>query len=148
MISPALIGMTHSVPLRAPARLKAKVMQRIAPPQRPRGASGSGAFYFISSDEDVWQTSPIPGVRFRALAQDSRSGLSVRLWDLAPGMRFPGHHHAGPEECYVLSGDFHVEGRVLRAGDFHHAEAESNHGESFTEAGCQLLVMVATKDNQ
>jgi hypothetical protein len=52
----------------------------------------------------------------------------------------------GPEERFVVSGDFHVEGRVLHAGGFHHAQAESDHGESFTEGGCRLLVMVATDD--
>ena len=142
----ALIGVAQSPPLRAPEGLRAKVLQQVARPKWPSGASGFGPFYFINRDDDVWQTLPIPGVRFKELAQDPRRGLSVRLWDLAPGTRFPGHHHTGPEECYVLSGDFHVEGRVLHGGDFHHAEAESDHGESFTEGGCQLLVMVTAKD--
>jgi len=39
-----------------------------------------------------------------------------------------------------------VAAEVLHGGDFHHAEEESDHGESFTENGCTLLVMVATAD--
>ena len=88
----------------------------------------------------------MPGVRVKDLVADTRRGLSVQLYELAPGARFPTHHHSGPEECYVVSGDFHVEGRVLHGGDFHHADAESDHDESFTEKGCTLLVMVATAD--
>jgi anti-sigma factor ChrR (cupin superfamily) len=68
------------------------------------------------------------------------------LYELAPGTRFPSHHHAGAEECYVLSGDFHVEGSILHAGDFHHAESHSDHHESFTEHGCQLLIVAAAGD--
>ena len=132
-------------PLRTPsAALKAKIMARIKTTTKvPTTVS---QFFSIGRDEGEWETLPILGVRVKTLSENPRSGTSVKLYELAPGTRFPGHHHSGPEECFVVSGDFHVQSRVLHAGDFHHAEPESDHQESFTEHGCTLLVMVSTSD--
>jgi len=133
-------------PRNAPANLKARVMAQIGAVAKPLPAKPAVNFYSILQSEGEWKTLPVPGVRVKSLANDERRGLSVQLYELAPGARFPSHHHSGPEECFVVSGDFHVEGRVLHGGDFHHAEEESDHGESFTVNGCTLLVMVATAD--
>ena len=127
-----------------PAHLKAKVLARIRQPSRSAAAQRS--LFFVTRDEGEWQPLPVPGVRMKELAADARRGTSVRLYELAPGARFPHHHHSGPEECFVVSGDFHVEGRVLQGGDFHHAEEGTDHCESYTVAGCQLLVMATTTD--
>jgi len=138
----AALAHARSAPL--PANLKAKAMARIrlpAPDQPP-----PHPFFFIGRNEGEWQTLPVPGIRMKELTADPRRGMSVRLYELTPGARFPHHHHSGPEECFVVSGDFHVEGRVLHGGDFHHAEEGTDHGESYTVAGCQLLVMATTTD--
>lgn len=135
-------------PTTLPAGLKAKVMKRIlrsAVPSGP-GMPASLPFFFVTRDEGQWVALPVPGVRMKELASDSRRGSTVRLYELAPGARFPNHHHTGPEECFVLSGDFHVEGRVLRGGDFHHAEEHTDHAESYTDGGCTLLVMATATD--
>jgi quercetin dioxygenase-like cupin family protein len=63
-----------------------------------------------------------------------------------PGARYPAHRHSGPEECYVISGSLHVEGQLLRAGDFHHAEAGSDHGELWTDEGAVVLLVAAASD--
>jgi anti-sigma factor ChrR (cupin superfamily) len=63
-----------------------------------------------------------------------------------PGARFPAHRHSGPEECYVISGSLIVEGRVLRAGDFHHAEGDSDHGEAWTDEGVEVLLVASASD--
>jgi len=142
----AAATIARAEPRNAPANLKARVMAQIGAVAKPLPAKPAVNFYSILQSEGEWKTLPVPGVRVKSLANDERRGLSVQLYELAPGTRFPSHHHSGPEECFVVSGDFHVEGRVLHGGDFHHAEAESDHGESFTENGCTLLVMVATAD--
>lgn len=129
----------------APA-VKAKIMARIKPGPSVPPAQNQNPFYSITREEGEWATLPVPGVRVKTLAEDTRRGLSTKLYELAPGVHFPGHHHSGPEECFVLSGDFHVEGRVLHGGDFHHAEPHSDHGESFTVNGCTLLVMAVSDD--
>ena len=138
----AALAHAGSAPL--PADLKAKVMARVrrsAPGQPPHNP-----FFFVGRNEGEWQTLPVPGVRMKELMADPRRGTSVRLYELAAGARFPHHHHSGPEECFVVSGDCHIEGRTLHAGDFHHAEGLSDHGESYTVGGCQLLVMATTTD--
>jgi len=142
----AAATIARAEPRNAPANLKARVMAQIGAVAKPAPAKPAVNFYSILQSEGEWKTLPVPGVRVKSLANDERRGLSVQLYELAPGTRFPSHHHSGPEECFVVSGDFHVEGRVLHGGDFHHAEEESDHGESFTENGCTLLVMVATAD--
>lgn len=142
----AAATIARAEPRNAPANLKARVMAQIGAVAKPLPAKPAVNFYSILQSEGEWKTLPVPGVRVKSLANDERRGLSVQLYELAPGTRFPSHHHSGPEECFVVSGDFHVEGRVLHGGDFHHAEEESDHGESFTENGCTLLVMVSTAD--
>jgi hypothetical protein len=47
----------------------------------------------------------------------------------------------------MLSGDLHVEGQVIRAGDYCRGDSGSVHGETFTDAGC-LFLMMASQDNQ
>lgn len=63
-----------------------------------------------------------------------------------PGARYPAHRHSGPEECYVISGSLYVEGQLLRAGDFHHAEGGSEHGELWTDEGAVVLLVAAASD--
>jgi hypothetical protein len=46
----------------------------------------------------------------------------------------------------VISGSLNVEGQVLRAGDFHHAEAESDHSDQWTDEGVEVLLVGAASD--
>jgi hypothetical protein len=39
-----------------------------------------------------------------------------------------------------------VEGQLLRAGDFHHAEDDSDHGELHTDEGVEVLLVAAASD--
>ena len=142
----ALMAVAHSPAQRPTASLKGKILARIQAGERRAIQPPQNPFSFVGRGEGQWEMLPVPGVRMKNLKVDEKRGLSVKLYELAPGTQFPGHHHSGPEECYVISGDFHVEGRVLHAGDFHHAEADTDHGVSHTENGCTLLVMVTTAD--
>ncbi len=136
-----------STPRRRPApSVKARIFAQIDALEKPGAGSTHPLFYSIGANEGEWQDLPVAGVRVKNLAANKQGGGSVKLYQLQAGAHFPGHHHSGPEECFVLSGDFHVEGAVLHAGDFHHAEGGSDHRESFTEGGCTLLVMVASRD--
>jgi hypothetical protein len=46
----------------------------------------------------------------------------------------------------VISGTVIIEGRVLRAGDFHHADEHSEHGEITTTEGAEVLIVGAVED--
>jgi anti-sigma factor ChrR (cupin superfamily) len=119
-------------------RLMTRVAETIAAP--PAG------FSFRLDSEQDWQAHPIPGIRMKVLSMNERRGYATLLLDVAPGTRFPAHHHGGDEECYVISGSLVACGRRIGPGDFHHADAGSDHGELWTDEGCRVLLVVAPED--
>ena len=83
----------------------------------------------------------------KVLSVNRDSDYATILLDVSPGTRFPAHHHDGAEECYVLSGSLYTCGRHLVAGDFVHADAGTDHGELWTEEGCQVLLVVPVDEH-
>lgn len=120
--------------------LKRRLMAALSAGDVPAG------FTFRFAAEAEWQPHPVPGIRMQVLALDDRAGYAMLLLDVAPGTRFPAHHHGGAEECYVLSGSVETCNRRMTAGDFLHADAETDHGELFTDDGCRVLLVVSAKD--
>lgn len=83
--------------------------------------------------------SPGPGIRIRTLwAEGVKRALEV---ELDAGAQWPGldHHVPGPEEVYILEGDFDDGANVYRAGTFLHHPAGSSHSPKSVE-GCRLFV--------
>ena len=109
-------------------------------------SSDAAGFAFHFADAAAWQPHPIAGIRMQVLAAQRESGYAVLLLDVAPGTHYPAHHHGGAEECYVISGTVDTCGRRLRAGDFVHADAGTDHGGLFTEDGCRVLLVVSAAD--
>ena len=103
-------------------------------------------FAFRWAPDDDWLPHPVPGIRMKVLAMNRRTGYATLLLDVAPGTRFPPHHHDGDEECYVLSGSVYTLGRRLGPGDFLHADAGTDHGELWTDEGAQVLLVVPPED--
>lgn len=89
---------------------------------------------------------PVPGIMMKVLAMNRAAGYATLLLDVAPGTRFPEHHHTGAEECFVLSGSLYTCNRKLSAGDFLHADGHTDHGELYTEEGCSVLLVVPPED--
>ena len=100
----------------------------------------------ITAADGEWVETAMPGVRMKILAIDRARDRVTLLLKGEPGARYPAHRHSGPEECYVISGSVIVEGRMLRAGDFHHAEGHSDHGEAWTDEGVELLLVASASD--
>lgn len=129
-------------PVQPPPALRDKVLARVgaldaAPPR------GLG---FVMRDEG-WQPHPfITGIRLKQLALDEARGVATLLMEVAPGTLYPAHHHRGAEECFVVSGELIAGGRRLRAGDFHHADAESDHRPLYSDVGCTVLLVVDAQD--
>jgi anti-sigma factor ChrR (cupin superfamily) len=119
--------------------VKERVLASLAAPV-PRG------FSFRFATEAQWLPYPVTGIRMKVLALNHAAAYATLLLDVAPGTRFPAHHHGGAEECYVLSGSLYTCGRRLVAGDFLHADADTDHGELWTEEGCRVLLIVAPED--
>jgi quercetin dioxygenase-like cupin family protein len=79
------------------------------------------------------------GVRVRTLWRDGvKRALEV---EIDAGAQWPGldHHAPGPEEVYVLSGDFDDGANIHRAGTFLHHPAGTSHSPRSAE-GCRLFV--------
>lgn len=101
---------------------------------------------FLVRDEG-WHPHPlIAGIRMKQLSLDTNRGVATLLLDVAPGTVYPAHHHRGAEECYVVSGEVVAGGRRLRAGDFHHADADSKHQPLYSDTGCTVLLVVDARD--
>ena len=77
---------------------------------------------------------------------DKARSLVTLVIRAEPGAVYPSHKHHGPEECFVISGSVVIDGRVLRAGDFHHADDDSEHGEITTIEGADVLLVGAIDD--
>jgi len=119
------------------AAVRDRIMARVRndEPLVPRG------FVFSLAASDQWLPHPVPGIRMRVLSVNRNNGYATLLLDVAPGTRFPAHHHAGAEECYVISGAVYTWGRRLGPGDFLHADAGTDHGEMWTDIGAQVLLV-------
>jgi quercetin dioxygenase-like cupin family protein len=116
--------------------VRAALLDRVATPSD----------HTITSTDGDWVETAVPGVRMKILALDRARDRVTMLLTAGPGTRFPAHRHSAPEECYVISGSVLVEGRVLRAGDFHHAEEDSDHGETWTDEGVEVLIVGSAAD--
>jgi anti-sigma factor ChrR (cupin superfamily) len=137
-----------------PPGLKDKVLERISAPRTatridthpPRPQLPPGLRFVAGDEASGWKQLPVPGASIKLLAFEPGRGYAVLLGKLEPGVRYPAHVNAGPEDFYILSGDLHVSGRRLGPGDFHHAEAGSTHEENYSIEGCTLLAVLTTDD--
>ena len=124
-----------------PPDVKRRLMERVRETTEPVG------FSFAWRVDDTWIRHVVPGIRMKVLALNKRRGYATLLLDVQPGTRFPAHHHGGAEECYVISGSLFTCGRRLGAGDFVHADADTDHGELWTEEGCQVILIVPPEEH-
>ncbi len=135
--------------LQETAAALAELVAVVDPPARVRDAliqrSRTAPFSVTRADED-WRAHPVPGVSYKQLRIDAATGQATLLFKLAPDTRFPSHHHSGAEQCLILEGDLHAGGVRLGPGDFQVAAPGSDHGESYSEHGCTLMLLVAASD--
>lgn len=81
------------------------------------------------------------GVLAKLLFKDPVARTVTRLYKLAPGTVFSEHTHPGAEQCFILEGDFIVNGESFGPGDFHCAPLGSTHQHITTTQGTTLLVI-------
>lgn len=124
--------------------------EEMAPSPRVRQALvarlAQPANYTLTAAEGAWIEPGLPGIRIKILALDRERDQVMILLHGQPGARYPAHRHSGPEECYVLKGTVKIEGRQLHAGDFHHADSDSDHGEISTDGGAEVLLIGSAAD--
>jgi anti-sigma factor ChrR (cupin superfamily) len=93
-----------------------------------------------------WRAGPFPGIWFKPLFLDQQQQRTTSLVRMGPGTHYPSHRHNGPEELFLLEGDFVIEGLVMRSGDYCNAQPASVHGESYTAAGCLFILSACQFD--
>lgn len=124
--------------------LKAQLLARVARTDgdaAPRSAKPP-PFRTQRKDEGDWLSLPFPGIRAKLLSCDLQRNYAWIYAEIGAGVRYPSHHHSAAEELYVLTGDLVVNGTVLHAGDFHHAEADTDHADVASVDGCTALMLV------
>jgi quercetin dioxygenase-like cupin family protein len=129
--------------------LGADVDQTDPPPQvreRVLAATRTPGRYTLRGTDGDWSETGLPGIQSKVLSVDKTRGLVTMLLRASAGAVYPSHRHSGPEECYVIRGSVVIDGRVLRAGDFHHADEDSDHGEITTTEGAEVLLVGAMAD--
>lgn len=161
-----ITGMAYSLAqVPPPSRLKDRVLaalaaedageiaNRTAAPQpgvqvwKKWSAPGSRTdLYLQRAQEGEWEATAVPGVEVKKLFVDQSRSYVTMLVRMVAGTSYPGHRHAGFEECYVLQGDLHVGDTVLRAGDYQRAEGGSTHGIQSTAGGCLLFIVSSLAD--
>ena len=99
----------------------------------------------IHADEVAWE--PLgKGLHVKNLFVNRAEQRVTMLVKMEAGGSYPPHVHFGPEECYVLSGDFYGENFSMKAGDYQFASKGSKHGVQSTKNGCVILITSSLND--
>jgi anti-sigma factor ChrR (cupin superfamily) len=112
---------------------------------RVLAAAREAATYTVRAS-DSWDRSGIPGIEAKVLTIDSARGTVTLLLKGERGAKYPAHTHSGPEECYVIRGTIAIGDLILRAGDFHHADTDSDHDEIAVLEPAEVLLVAAAAD--
>jgi anti-sigma factor ChrR (cupin superfamily) len=124
-----------------PASVKARLLQRIAPPTDQQRQLPDGVLALVRGNEGPWRDTPFPGIAVRPLFKDPLSGNQFLLVRMAPGSVYPSHHHEGIEHSYILEGDAIFDDHTLYAGDYEAAQSGHDHSCIRTKGGCLVFLI-------
>ena len=128
------------------AGLKSKIMSKIGELKKKEGEPKRD-FSFIYADSNDWLPHPqLDAISIKILSIDKQRNYAMILMKAGPDCEYPEHEHTLAEECLVIEGDLHAEGKILGPGDFHHADPGTHHGKLYTKNGCTLLLVVDPAD--
>ena len=102
-------------------------------------ASASTQIETLKADEGEW-IKLSDKIWKKILFSDSRTGKSMYLLRCAAGAVIPKHKHDHEEQAFVIEGEFGVGDLLVKAGDFHMAQAGSIHPEIHSPTGCLVLL--------
>lgn len=113
-----------------------------APRERPMSGTQrlDTGLTFITAAEGVWRELA-PGVTVKVLSFDTVSRRATTLLRIAPGLSYAPHRHTELEELLVLEGGCRIAGRAMTVGDYHRAEAGTEHHGTSSDDGCLLLII-------
>ncbi len=97
----------------------------------------------IHVDDEPWvpaEKFTLPnGCEYRIFKDDDGDGMMAIICRFPPGYLEPRHHHEAEHMGIVVEGEMHVDGHVLKRGDFHHAPANIPHGPFYYPKGCTVF---------
>jgi len=120
----------------ARARIKRRVLQRIAADNTPRHLTHQPG-------EPGWQPFG-DGVRIKVLHE--ADGVMSYLLRLAPGASLPAHRHPVDEECVVLEGEVQIGSLRVAAGGFHLGRKDVLHDKLESESGALIYLRGAVPE--
>jgi putative transcriptional regulator len=125
------------------ADLRPQLLARIANEPKPvaqPAPSPRSTHLDVFAEEGQWM--PLfAGGACKILFTEPTNGYVTSLLKLEPGTRIPDHHHRGNEQCLVVAGEFRMNGRQYKPGDFTVALGGSDHLDVFTATGGVLLLV-------
>jgi anti-sigma factor ChrR (cupin superfamily) len=113
---------------------------------RRAGPAANSQDLVVRSGEGSWQATAFAGVSVRPLRADPERDEITMLVRMVPGATYPAHHHAGPEQCYVLEGEVRIGELLLHAGDYSCAPPDTVHSLTTSPGGCLLLIIASRQD--
>lgn len=140
-------GIAAAVATDPPARLRDRLMERVARTPRAPGIAYNESGILVARSQEISWKSIAPGISYKPLYRDEARNADTVLVRMDAGCSYPSHRHTQVEELFMLSGDLRIEDQVIYAGDYCRADLGSVHKQSFTEGGCMFLMMAAP-DNQ
>lgn len=124
--------------LNPPADLRQRVLSEAVLPR--------GVLALARGKQISWQETPFQGVFMARLYEDSVRGELTSLVRMQPGAKYPSHHHASLEHCYVIEGDLVFEDHTLNAGDYSAGSPDRDHTAATTKNGCLLFIIHNSAD--
>ena len=124
-------------PLPPPVSAKTKIFQYIDKVKPD--------YHFVLAAEGDWQQ-VAPGIVAKVLSMDTAQQRVTALVRMEKGSRYANHRHTLTEELFVLEGSCYCGGRLLKAGDYHRAEAGSIHTDTYTDEGSLMLLITSAQN--
>ncbi|MDX2252913.1 MAG: cupin domain-containing protein [Nitrospira sp.] len=119
--------------------LRTLVIRSVTPRPSSKGLT------FVKASEGTWWK-VAPGVMAKLLSFEAVSRRTTTLLRFAPGTSYAPHRHTAVEELLVLEGGCRIAGREMTVGDYHRAEAGTEHHDTSSDDGCLLLVISSPQD--
>lgn len=131
---PVLAPMLAAVkPVEASADLATRIWDRIGE-QLPQPRVES-----LRADEGDWRRLA-DRVWLKILVRDAETGIASFVVRYEPGSRVEKHPQAGPEHCFLVSGDLRIGDFQMAPGDFQFVEAGIEHGPLVSNGGALVFV--------
>jgi len=129
----------------------AESLERLAPPTSVKTQvfqhidKEKPDYHFVHAAEGEWHEVS-PGIVAKVLSTDTTRQRVTALVRMEPNSRYNNHRHTLTEELFVLEGSCYCGGRLLKAGDYHRAEAGSIHTDTHTDEGSLMLLITSVQN--